>query len=134
MRIPRPTLAVLSTVFLLEAFGASRSIAAPPFPLLAPVEVQSRAYRRAVRYTMNHPFSLGPPVAIPIQTVPMIPARNVVSGYYSPRGYYYRFSYASPVMGGPAVEPVRGIPEVIRPSGETVPVGPEIIPAPQPEG
>lgn len=135
MRILRLVFVAVTAVLLLEGFGLSLAIAAGPTPLFAPVYAQSRAYRKAVRYAVNHPFSLGSPVAVPVQVVPVIPVRNVPTpGYYSANGYFYRASYASPVMTGSAMNvPELSVPETVSPPVGSVPVEPEIIPAPRPE-
>ena len=133
MRILRFGVLALGITVLFEGLAASPVMAQAPFPLFAPVYAQSRAYRKAVRYSARHPFAIGSPVAIPVQPVAAIPVKNVATGYYSPTGYFYRASYRSPVLTGAAAnEPV-----VLRPAApvapvEAVPVEPEVIPAPNP--
>lgn len=133
MRMLRFSVAALAAMLALEGFAVQEATAGTPFPLFAPVYAQSRAYRKAVRYSMRHPFSLGSPVVVPAVPVATIPVKNVATGYYSPQGYFYRASYRSPVMSGAAPQEPMLIPpaEVVMP-GEAVPVEPEIIPAPSP--
>ena len=133
MRMLRFSVAALAAMLVLEGFAVHEANAGTPYPLFAPVYAQSRAYRKAVRYSVRHPFSLGSPVVVPVVPVPTIPVKNVATGYYSPQGYFYRASYRSPVMPGAGPQEPILIPstEVIMP-GEAVPVEPEMIPAPSP--